>query len=97
MTLSKRLLSRAQLLEIMNLISNPKRHALTEEGLDQAIENFCAGCPDPVQADSLITENPDPMTDEEIVDRALSMTCRQMSSVPTTIVSANHPARAMDN
>ena len=77
----------------MDLISNPKRHGLTEEELDRAIENFCAGCPDPVQACLLIVENPDPMTDEEIVDRALGMTYVHISFVPKTIVSANHPAR----
>jgi len=93
MTLSKRLLSKMRLLEIMDRISNPKRHGLTQEGWEQAIEDFCAGCPDPVQAASLIAENPDPMTDEEIVDRALGMACLQMSSVPTSIVPANHPAR----
>lgn len=91
--MSRRLLSRVRLLEIMSLISNPKRHALTQEGLEQAVENFCAGCPDPIQAYSLIAENPDPMTDEEIVDRALNMAPLPMSSVPTSIVSANHPAR----
>lgn len=91
--MSRRLLSKIDLLEIMDRISNPKRHALTEERLDQEIENFCAGCPDPVQAYSLIAENPDPMTDEEIVDRALSMVYLPISSTPTSIVSASHPAR----
>jgi hypothetical protein len=92
---SNRLLSKANLLELMDRISNARQHALTQKELEQAIENFCAGCPDPIQAYSLIAENPDPMTDEEIVDRALSMASLSMSSVPTSIVSASHSARAM--
>lgn len=93
--MSNRLLSKANLLELMDRISNARQHALTQKELEQAIENFCAGCPDPIQAYSLIAENPDPMTDEEIVDRALSMASLSMSSVPTSIVSASHSARAM--
>lgn len=91
--MSRNLLSRSRLLEIMNLISNPKRYSLTQEGLERAVEDFCAGCPDPIQAYSLIVENPDPMTDEELVDRAMNMESLQMSVVPTSIVPANHPSR----
>ena len=91
--MSRNLLNKASLLELMTLISNPKLHSLTQEGLELAIENFCAGCPDPVQAYSLIAENPAPMADEEIVDRALRMTNLPISAVPTSIVSANHPSR----
>jgi len=90
-------LSRARLLEMMNLISNPKRHALTQEAWEKAIEDFCAGCPDPIQAASLIAENPDPMMDEEIVDRALSMAYVHISFVPKSIVAAHHPARTVVN
>jgi len=92
-----RLLSKARLLEEMDRISNPKRYALTQKGLEQAVEDFCAGCPDPIQAYSLIADNPDPMTDEEIVDRALGMAYLPMSSVPTSIVSPSHPARMIVN
>jgi hypothetical protein len=81
----------------MNRISDPKRHALTQKELEQAVEDFCAGCPDPIQAYSLIAENPDSMTDEEIVDRALGMAYLPISSVPASIVSASHPVRAIIN
>ena len=77
----------------MDLISNPKRHSLTQEELARAIEDFCAGCPDPVQAYSLLAENPEPMTDEQIVDRVLSMAFVRMPSVPASIVPADHQAR----
>jgi hypothetical protein len=90
-----RLLDKTHLLEIMKFISNPKRYALTQKELEQAIENYCAGCPDPIQAYWLIAENPDPMTDEEIVDRALGMAYIHISFVPRSIVHANHPARVL--
>jgi len=95
--MSGRLLSKARLLEIMDLISNPKRHALTQRELEQVLVNFCAGCPDPLQAYSLIAENPDPMTDEEIVNRALGMAYVHISFVPKSIVPASHPARVAVN
>jgi hypothetical protein len=93
--MSRRLATRVQLLDILNLISNPKRHALTAKELEQAVEDFCAACPDPIRAYSLIAENPDSLTDEEIVDLALSMAYLPISSVPTSIVSASHSARAI--
>lgn len=86
-------MSRAQLMQIMDRISHPKRYSLKQKELEQAIEDFCAGCPDPVQAYALIAENPDPMTDEALVDRAMSMVCREMSAVPTSIVPASHVSR----
>jgi len=95
--MSTRLLTRVRLLDIMNRISNPKRYGLTQEELEQAVEDFCSGCPDPIQAYSLIAENPDSMTDEEIVDLALSMAYLPISSVPTSIVPASHSGRAVIN
>jgi hypothetical protein len=95
--MSRRLSTRLHLLDIMNRISNPKRYALTAKELEQAVEEFCAGCPDPIQAYSLIAENPDSMTDEEIVDLALSMAYLPISSVPTSIVPASHSVRAIIN
>ena len=87
------MMGRAELLNILQVMGQPKTHGLTQEALDQALINFCAGCPDPVQARWLITECLDPMSDDEIVDRALSMPLRPMPDVPTSIIPANHPAR----
>lgn len=94
-TVSRRLLPKVQLLEVMASISNPRECALTQRGLEQVIENFCAGCPDPIQAYSLIAENPDSMTDGEVVARALSMPYLPISSVPASIVSSGHPVRSI--
>jgi hypothetical protein len=86
-------MGRAELLQILKVMSQPRLHGLTQEALSQALVNFCAGCPDPVHARWLIVECLDPMSNDELVDRALSMPPRHMSAVPTSIVPANHPAR----
>lgn len=84
---------REDLLEILKVMSQPKKYGLTQDALDQALINFCATCPDPVLARWLIVECLDPMTDEELVDRALAMAPRPMADVPTSIVPADHPSR----
>ena len=85
--------SREELLQILQVMGQPKKHGLTQNGVEQALINFCVGCPDPVQARWLIVECLEPMTDGELVDRALSMPLRSISDVPTSIVPADHPAR----
>jgi hypothetical protein len=93
LSMSARLLSEQQLLGLMDKISNPKRHGLTQRALDQSLIDFCAGCPDPVRARWLIAENPEPMSDQEIVGQALSMPYVNVADVPKSVVPANHPAR----
>lgn len=90
----KRMLSKAILLEKLEMISNPKKHNLTQQSLEQTLIDFCAGCPDPIKARWLVAECLEPMTDDNLVERALNMPIRPMSEVPTSIVPANHPARA---
>lgn len=91
-----RILSREKLLTMLEAIGQPKKHGLTQQTLDQTLIDFCAGCPDPVKARWLIVECLDPITDDELVDRALDMPLRQMSEVPTSIVPVDHPARSAD-
>lgn len=93
--MSGRLLAEEQLLKLLDKISNPKRYGLTQKALDQSLIDFCAGCPDPVKARWLVVENPEPMSDEEIVDRALRMPHVQVAEVPTSVVPAGHPARGL--
>ena len=87
-------LDKERLLELMDRISHPQKYGLTQKALDQSLVDFCAGCPDPVQARWLVVESPDPMSDEEIVDRAISMSVVSMAQVPMSVVPAGHPARA---
>jgi hypothetical protein len=84
-----------QLLFLLKKLMQPR--GLTQKEVDDALLDFIAECPDPVKARWLIVECLDPMTDEELVDRALSMPVRPMSDVPTSIIPTNHPARAPAN
>jgi hypothetical protein len=93
MTEVNRILGRTELLKLLEVIGSPKKHGLTQQMLEEAVTDFCAGSPDPVKAYSLFTECLDPMKDEEFVDRALNMPYCPMSTVPLSIVPANHPAR----
>ena len=85
---------RQELLTLLQVMRQPKALGLTQELLDQTLINFCAKCPDPVQARWLIVECLVPMSDGELVDRAIGMPPRSMSDVPLSIIPVNHPARA---
>jgi len=65
--------TKSQLLELVNKLMHPKEYGLSESEGDEVLRAFCAGCPDPVKARWLIVECLDPMTDDELVDRALVM------------------------
>jgi hypothetical protein len=72
----KEKLAKEQLLQILDKTMQPKAYGLSEKEGDDALLAFCAGCPDPLKARWLIVECLDPMTDEELVDRALAMPLR---------------------
>jgi hypothetical protein len=90
-----RIASKEDLLAMLSVMSQPKKHGLTQAALELVLINFCAGCPDPIGAYRLIVECFDPMTDEELIHRALEMPVLLMKDVPTSIVPAQHPARTM--
>jgi hypothetical protein len=89
----ERILSKIELLGKLKAISRPKAHGLTQETLEKTLVDFCAGCPDPAKARWLVVECLEPMTDEELVDRALNTPALAVSDVPTSIIPADHPAR----
>jgi hypothetical protein len=64
-------LNKQQLLELLDSITPSKAEALSEAEFDGVVAAFCAGCPDPVHAQWLLFECLDPLTDEELVERAL--------------------------
>lgn len=88
-------LTKDQLLQLLDKIMHPKANGLTEQTYNDVLLAFCAGCPDPLQARWLIVECLDPMTDEELVDRALAMPLRKMADVPLSALPAGHPLRTM--
>lgn len=89
-------LSKDKLLRLLDKIMHPKAYGTTEKEGDAILLAFCAGCPDPLEALRLLVGCFDPMTDEEIVDRALAMPLRRMADVPLTELPAKDPLRAMD-
>ena len=89
--------SKERLLAMLNVMTQPKRHGLDEATLGLALINFCAACPDPIRARWLVVECLDPMTDEELVRRALDMPVVPMADVPASIVPVEHPARTVTN
>lgn len=88
-----RILNKGDLLGKLKAMSRPKAHGLSQEALDRTLIDFCAGCPDPVRARWLIVECLEPMSDEELVERALNTPVRSLSDVPTSVIPADHPAR----
>ncbi len=83
-------LARDQLIRLLDILGHPKANGLTQEQCDDVLRAFCAGCPDPLKARWLVVECLDPMTDEELVDRALAMPDRAMADVPLNELSAGH-------
>lgn len=84
---------RQQLLAVLRMIMNPADYDLSEADGDDVLLRFCVGCPDPIGASWLVVECLDPMSDEELVDRALAMAPRNMAEVPLTELPAGHPLR----
>ena len=91
----KEKLSKDQLLQLLHKIMNPKVYDLSEKTSNDVLLDFCAGCPDPVRARWLIVECLDPLTDEELVDRAFAMPLRMMGDVPSSEFPSGHPLRAI--
>jgi len=91
----KEKLNKDQLLDLLHILMNPKVHGLSNATYNTVLLDFCAGCPDPVKARWLIVECLDPLSDEELVDRALAMPLRLMKDVPTSEFPSRHPLRAI--
>jgi hypothetical protein len=88
-------LSKDQLLQLLHKLMNPKAYGLSETTFNDVLLDFCAGCREPVRARWLIVECLDPLTDEELVDRALAMPLRMMKDVPPSEFPSGHPLRAI--
>jgi len=72
---------------------HPKENGLTEQTYNDVLLAFCAGCPDPIKARWLVVECLDPISDEELIERALAMPIRLMADVPNSELPARHPLR----
>jgi hypothetical protein len=79
----------------MRVISKPKGTGFSSEEITQKLFKFCINCPDPAAAMYLVVECLDPMSPEQLVDRALTYPPRDPSTVPKTELSLTHPLRHM--
>ncbi|KGB99233.1 hypothetical protein [Burkholderia cepacia] len=91
----KNKLTKIELLQLLDKIMQPKVYGISETEGNEVLLAFCAGCPDPVKARWLVVDCLDPMTDEELVDRALAMPLRKMADVPLSELPEGHPLRTM--
>ncbi|MFC5549335.1 hypothetical protein [Massilia aerilata] len=66
-------LDRKKLLQLLDSIKPPKQDALSDEAFESIIDAFCTACPHPIQARWLLLDCLDPLSDGELVDRALTM------------------------
>jgi len=83
-------LDRAGLVALLASFTNS---SLPEQEIDHRLIAFCLNCPDPAAAMDVFLEAPRGMTDENIVDSALSLPSRDVKTVPTIELSADHPLR----
>jgi hypothetical protein len=83
MAMNKKL-NKEQLLQLLDSIAPSKVDGLSEEEFGAVISDFCAGCPDPAGAKWLLFACLDPLTDEELVDRALAMADRTPAAFPAS-------------
>lgn len=93
----KQNLAKPQLLEILDRFTRAKAYGLSQSERDEVFLSFCAGCPDPMRAWRLITDCMEPMTDDELVERALAMPIHLMADVPNSELPAKHPLRNLSS
>jgi hypothetical protein len=90
----KEKLDKRQLLALLDKIMHPTVDGTEDEDV-HALNEFCAGCPDPVGARWLLVECIEPMTDEEVVARALAMPFRCMADISFSELPKGHALREM--
>jgi hypothetical protein len=77
-------LDREQLLQLLNDLAPSPSNGLPAAEFEVRMAVFCAGCPDPVRAKWLLLDCLDPLTDEELVDRALAMPVPNKAAIPAS-------------
>ena len=90
-----RRLSYKEMVEVVDIISNPKGRGLTSEEINQELITFCLNCPDPAAAMDIMVEDMEPTTPKECVDKALACKPRNIADVPESELPASHPLRHM--
>lgn len=88
-------LTRSELVRLVDNILHPKERGFSSEEITAQLNLVCVNCPDPAAAMDIMIETLAPVTAEELVNRALSYAPRDVSTVPETELSSNHPLRKM--
>jgi hypothetical protein len=88
-------LSGAELIELVENITNPRKRGFTSEEINQQLLLFCIHSPDPAGAMDLMVESMEPMTSDELVDRALALPFRDPATLSESELAATHPLRYM--
>ena len=85
--------SREGLIALLGVVSDPKGHGVSVREADAMLFTFCLNCPDPCGAMDLVTDSPRGTTKSEIVDAALALPPRDVSTWPEAELSMDHPLR----
>jgi hypothetical protein len=80
-------LNKEQLLQLLADIAPSTSGGVSAAEFETLMSAFCAGCPDPVRAKWLLLDCLDPLTDEELVERALAMPAPKKPDVPVRAYS----------
>lgn len=83
------------MLAALDCVFEPANKGLTSAQIDEQLLLFCANCPDPVSAMSLVMEAPETSTTEQVLDEALTMPPRSLNTWSESEVPIDHPLRRM--
>jgi len=84
-----------ELVKCVHNILQPDESGCTSEEIDRQLLDFCINCPDPSAAMDVVIETREPLTAEEMVDKALAMPLREIESVPESELPPYHALRFM--
>lgn len=86
-------LSREEMIDYAKSILYPVEGKYSEKQIDERQFIFCLNCPDPVGAMDVIFEAPQGVLVETVVDEALALPHRKISSWGPEELAMDHPLR----
>ena len=86
-------LSRDEMFAALGCVFEPAGKGLTSEQIDKQLLLFCASCPDPVAAMDLVLDAPVDSTTEDVLNQALAMPPRSVSTLTESELALDHPLR----
>ena len=86
-------LSHDKLVVLIDNIFYPAGKKLSTQEIDKQLICFCLNCPDPGEAMNLIVEAPRGALAIDVVNQALDLPLRDVSTWPAAELSMDHPLR----